>query len=118
MQKRFLPIRTLSVLFTLALVFNFVGQVINLPYLSAKTRAVGQVDNLPYNTATRRNLGLLFDKLRARKTVTVAFFGGTHAAALEAKTPYRTHVINWFKQQYPQARLNELNAAVSGTGIS
>ncbi len=119
MQKRFPPIRTLSVLFTFALIFNWVGQVSNLPYLFAQAQVVEQVGNLPQNAATtRRNLGLVFDKLRAKKTVTVAFFGGTHAAALEAKTPYRTHVINWFKQQYPQARLNELNAAVSGTGIS
>ncbi len=121
MQKRFPPIRTLSVLFTFALIFNWVGQVSNLPYLFAQAQVVGQVGNLPHNAAaTRRNLGLVFDKLRARKTVTVAFFGGTHAAAesKETKTPYRTHVINWFKQQYPQARINELNAAVSGTGIS
>ena len=115
MQKRFSPLRTLSVLFTFALVFIAVGQVINLPYLSAKAGVASQVGN---PSASRRNLGLLFDKLRARKTVTVAFFGGTHAAAPETKTPYRTHVINWLKQQYPQARLNELNAAVPGTGIS
>jgi hypothetical protein len=65
----------------------------------------------------RRNLGLFFNKLRAGKTVTVAFFGSTRAAAPEAKTPYRSHVINWLKQQYPQARVQELNAAVTGTDI-
>ena len=73
--------------------------------------------NVPAQAApTRRNIGLLFDKLRAHKTVTVAYLGGANAAGLEAKTPYRTHVTNWFKQQYPSAKLNELNAAITGTG--
>lgn len=65
---------------------------------------------------TRRNIGLFFDKLRAGKTVSVAYLGGTTTAGFDAKTPYRTHVANWLKQQYPQAKLNELNAAVAGTG--
>jgi hypothetical protein len=65
---------------------------------------------------TRRNIGLFFDKLRAGKTVSITYLGGTTAAGLDAKTPYRTHVANWLKQKYPQAKLNELNAAVAGTG--
>ena len=67
-------------------------------------------------TPTRRNLGLFFDKLRAQKTVSVAYFGGSNAAGLEAKTPYRAHIAQWLKQQFPSAKLSELNAAVPGTG--
>lgn len=70
--------------------------------------------------ATRRNIGAFFDKLRAGKPVTVAYFGGSITAGAGAsdanKTSYRALVTNWLRRQYPQAQITELNAGASGTG--
>src|SRR5438128_9003460 len=69
---------------------------------------------------TRRNIGVFFDKLRAGKPVTVAYLGGSitsgAGASDLAKTSYRALVTQWLRNRYPPARINEINAAVGGTG--
>ena len=68
---------------------------------------------------TRRNLAAFFDKLRAGKPVTVAYFGGSVTAGTGAsdanKTAYRALVTQWLRSHYPQAQITELNAGISGT---
>ncbi|MBL8204495.1 MAG: SGNH/GDSL hydrolase family protein [Blastocatellia bacterium] len=68
---------------------------------------------------TRRNIGLFFDKLRAGKQVTVAYIGGSISQGVGAsdvnKTSYRALVNNWFRNRFPNSKINELNATVSGT---
>jgi len=70
--------------------------------------------------ANRRNIGAFFDKLRAGKPVTVAYFGGSITAGAGAsdanKTSYRALVTSWLRSRYPQANITELNAGASGTG--
>jgi acyl-CoA thioesterase I len=72
----------------------------------------------PHETS-RRNIGLFFDKLRAGKTVTVAYLGGSISQGAGAsdvnKTSYRALVNNWLRTRFPKSRFNELNAAVAGT---
>lgn len=69
---------------------------------------------------TRRNVGRFFDKMRAGKTVSVAWFGGSVTAGADAsdpaKTSYRALVSEWLRAQFPQARIQEINASVGGTG--
>ncbi|HZS09740.1 MAG TPA: SGNH/GDSL hydrolase family protein [Blastocatellia bacterium] len=68
----------------------------------------------------RRNIGLFFDKLRAGKAVSVAYLGGSITAGAgasdPARTSYRALVTGWLREQYPQAAITEVNAAVGGTG--
>jgi hypothetical protein len=67
-----------------------------------------------------RNIGLFFNKLRAGKAVTVAYFGGSitaGAGASDARSSFPTLVTNWLRQQFKEAQINELNAGVTGTGV-
>lgn len=68
----------------------------------------------------RRNIGVFFDKLRAEKEVTVAYLGGSITAGSGASNPekssYRALVTDWLQKRYPKSHLNEINAAVDGTG--
>jgi hypothetical protein len=59
-----------------------------------------------------RSLGRVFDKLKAGKETTIAYFGGSITAA----AGYRVKTFNWFKKTFPQAPLKEVNAAIGGTG--
>ncbi len=61
----------------------------------------------------RRNLGLVFAKLNAGKTLNIAYLGGTPAPE---KNSYRAFLNNWFRTQFPGAKINELNSIIPGTG--
>jgi len=78
------------------------------------------LSNLSTGQPARRNLGAFFEKLRAGKPVTVAYLGGSITAGAgssdPAKTSYRALVTQWLRNRYPQAQVNEINAAVGGTG--
>lgn len=67
----------------------------------------------------RRNLGLFFDKIRTGKQVTIAYIGGSMTHGVGAsdvnKTSYRAQVNNWFRTRFPNSKITELNASVSGT---
>lgn len=54
----------------------------------------------------------LFAKLRAGEPVRIAYLGGSITAA----DGWRPKTLAWFKRQYPQAEILEINAAISGTG--
>lgn len=59
-----------------------------------------------------RSLGRVFEKLKAGKETTIAYFGGSITAA----AGYRVKTFDWFKKSFPQATLKEVNAAIGGTG--
>jgi lysophospholipase L1-like esterase len=59
-----------------------------------------------------RTLGRVFAKLKAGQETTIAYFGGSITAA----PGYRVKTFKWFKDTYPKAKLNEVNAAIGGTG--
>jgi hypothetical protein len=61
----------------------------------------------------RRNLGLVFAKLKAGKTLNIAYLGGT---AAPDKNSYRAFLNNWFHTNYPNTKINELNSIIAGTG--
>ena len=60
----------------------------------------------------RDGLPNFFSKLTAGAQVRIAYLGGSITAA----DGWRPKTLAWFKQQYPQAKLIEINAAISGTG--
>lgn len=80
-----------------------------------------QVQDQPTTrTAARRNIGRVLEKLRAGKQVTVAYLGGSTTAGLgssdPSRTSYRALVTEWMRQRYSRSTINEINAAVGGTG--
>lgn len=60
----------------------------------------------------RDGLPNFFAKLRAREPVRIAYLGGSITAA----SGWRPKTLAWFKTQYPDAQILEINAAISGTG--
>ncbi|MGH9835990.1 MAG: hypothetical protein ACRD9Y_23460, partial [Blastocatellia bacterium] len=72
--------------------------------------------------AARRNIGAVFDKLRAGKSVTIAYLGGSITAGAGATNPekssYRALTTEWFRKNYPKAEITELNAAINSSGAS
>ncbi|MFN0120496.1 MAG: GDSL-type esterase/lipase family protein [Blastocatellia bacterium] len=87
--------------------------------LAITTNGPGQETTARSN---RRNIGLVFEKLRAGKSVTVAWLGTSVTAGAGASDPARTswraQVMNWLREQYPGATLTEINAGVPGTGVA
>ena len=51
-------------------------------------------------------------KLKAGQPVRIAYLGGS----ITAVAGWRVKTLAWFKQQYPQAAISEINAAIGGTG--
>jgi S-formylglutathione hydrolase FrmB/lysophospholipase L1-like esterase len=51
-------------------------------------------------------------KLKAGGEVRIAYLGGS----ITAQDGWRSKTLIWFRQQFPNARVNEINAAIGGTG--
>jgi len=81
----------------------------------------GQAPSAPPTSPAppRRSLRRAFDKLRSGRTVTLGFLGESLSAGDGASQPERTSmralVTQWIRKTFPQARLEAINAAVSGT---
>lgn len=60
----------------------------------------------------RNGLPHVLEKLRAGEEVNVAYLGGSITAA----SGWRVFSQEWLRQQYPTARIQEINAAIAGTG--
>lgn len=60
----------------------------------------------------RNGLPNVLAKLKAGKTVRVAYFGGSITEA----NGWRPKTLVWLRQRYPKATIEEINAAIGGTG--
>jgi S-formylglutathione hydrolase FrmB len=60
----------------------------------------------------RGGLPNMFDKLRTGAELRVAYLGGS----ITAQDGWRPKTLNWLRQQFPSAKLSEINAAIGGTG--
>ena len=60
----------------------------------------------------RRGLPNVLTKLKNGGPVVIAYLGGSITAA----PGYRVQTEQWFRQQYPKARIKAINAGVGGTG--
>lgn len=60
----------------------------------------------------RQGLGNFFEKLGDKKELKIAYLGGS----ITAQPGWRVKSRQWFQQQYPQAKIQEINAAIGGTG--
>lgn len=68
----------------------------------------------------RDGLGRTFATLRNDASLTIGYFGGSITAGSGASKPeqtsYRALTTRWFRDQFPDARITEVNAAIGGTG--
>src|SRR5580698_5367485 len=62
--------------------------------------------------AVRGGLPNVLAKLKAGQEVRVGYLGGSITAA----PGWRVKSLKWLQEQYPAAKLSEINAAIGGTG--
>jgi hypothetical protein len=62
--------------------------------------------------APRGGLPNFFAKLERGDTVRICYLGGS----ITAQEGWRPKTLAWFQQQYPQASISQINAAIGGTG--
>jgi S-formylglutathione hydrolase FrmB/lysophospholipase L1-like esterase len=60
----------------------------------------------------RGGLPNFFAKLRAGGELRIAYLGGS----ITAQEGWRPKTLNWFRKQFPAAKISEINAAIGGTG--
>jgi len=60
----------------------------------------------------RDGLSNVFGKLETGKQVRIAYLGGS----ITAQDGWRPKTLKWFQEQYPNATISEINAAIGGTG--
>lgn len=60
----------------------------------------------------RGGLPNFFKKLKEGSTVKIAYLGGS----ITAQNGWRVQSRKWFQNEYPQARIEEIHAAIGGTG--
>jgi len=60
----------------------------------------------------RDGLPNVLEKLKAGREVRIGYFGGS----ITAQDGWRTKTLKWLQQQYPAAKVSEINAAIGGTG--
>ena len=60
----------------------------------------------------RKGLPNVFARLRANKQVRIAYLGGS----ITAQPGWRVKTTTWFKKQFPEAKIEEIYAALGGTG--
>ncbi len=77
--------------------------------LKAQTDTLNNLQEFHPRTA----LPNFFAKVKAGKSVTIAYFGGSITAA---QGGWREQSLKWFQQQFPQANIKHINAGVGGTG--
>ncbi len=81
------------------------------PLLLAAALSAAPLDDLPEHVL-RGGLPNVFAKLQRGGAVNIAYLGGS----ITAQPGYRVKTFEWFKTQFPQAKLTEINAAIGGTG--
>ncbi|HEY3323008.1 MAG TPA: SGNH/GDSL hydrolase family protein [Planctomycetota bacterium] len=88
---------------------------VSLVVLLAAGASAATFDHDPSATAefrSRDGLPNFFAKLQAGGPVRIAYVGGSITAA----AGWRPKTMAWFKAQFPNANVIEINAAISGTG--
>src|SRR5580700_9646575 len=74
-----------------------------------------------YSIAQERNgIVNVFARMKDGKPTTIAYFGGSITAGAGSsdsnKTSWRALTTAWFRRQYPNTQITEVDAAIGGTG--
>ncbi len=60
----------------------------------------------------RNGLPNFFQKLERGESVNIAYLGGS----ITQQDGWRPKTLQWFREQFPQAKISEIHAAIGGTG--
>lgn len=90
---------------------NLAASLLAVSLLISFSVRAAPVDDLPEHVL-RGGLPNIFAKLQKGGEMNIAYLGGS----ITAQPGYRVKTFEWFKTQFPQAKLTEINAAIGGTG--
>jgi hypothetical protein len=89
------------------------GQVAQVKSISeALARSPSTPEQRLHECRVRRGLPNFFSRLHQGKPTRVAYLGGS----ITAQPGWRPQTLRWFQDQFPNAKLDEINAAIGGTG--
>ncbi|MGD0538440.1 MAG: SGNH/GDSL hydrolase family protein [Verrucomicrobiota bacterium] len=86
------------------------GALVAFLTIFATVRLVAETNLVEFQS--RGGLPNVLAKLRAGGQVRVAYLGGS----ITAQPGWRPKTLKWFQEQFPAARVSEINAAIGGTG--
>lgn len=76
------------------------------------------IANSRYNEGNKVRLAKVIKKIQAGEEVTVAYIGGsiTQGSSAGAQNCYARLTTDWLQQQFPNAKINYVNAGIGATG--
>ena len=81
--------------------------------INAEAEKASKIELRPaVETSKRSGMPNLFGKLEKGEGVTIAYYGGS----ITAGPGWRNATLDWFGEQYPKAKITELNASLGGSG--
>lgn len=89
-----------------------------IPYTLGGELTPTMIANSRYNVGNQARLAEFFKKLQAGGEVTVAFLGGsiTQGSSAGNDLCYARLTANWIQEQFPDAKVNYVNAGIGATG--
>ncbi len=93
-------------------------EIEEIPYELGGELTPTMIANSRYNEGNKARLKTFFDKLGAGEEVTVAFLGGsiTQGTSAGNELCYARLTANWLEEQFPDAKINYVNAGIGATG--
>jgi hypothetical protein len=97
---------------TAALFMTWAGSTVAAPLANTLPPELADPSVEAVESHPRQGLPNFFAKLKQGKDVRIAYFGGS----ITAQDGWRPKTLKWFQEQYPNAKVSEINAAIGGTG--
>ncbi len=93
-------------------------EIEEVPYELGGELTPTMIANSRYNEGNKARLAGFFKKLKAGEEVTVAYLGGSITQGVSAGNDlcYARLTTNWLEEQFPDAKINYVNAGIGATG--
>lgn len=93
-------------------------EIEEIPYVLGGELTPTMIANSRYNVGNQVRLAKFFKKLQAGEEVTAAFLGGsiTQGSSAGNDLCYARLTANWLQEQFPDAKVNYVNAGIGATG--
>jgi len=95
-----------------ALFMTWAGSVLAAPLSNTLPPLLANPSVEAVESHPRQGLPNFFAKLKQGKDARIAYFGGS----ITAQDGWRPKTLKWFQEQYPNANVSQINAAIGGTG--
>ncbi len=93
-------------------------EIEEIPYVLGGELTPTMIANSRYNVGNQVRLAGVIRKLQAGEEVTVAYLGGSITQGTSAGNDlcYARLTTNWLEEQFPEAKVNYVNAGIGATG--